>query len=226
MIKNGLQRRKKDTNNIPLQNSFSPLSSQSVVNEDSKNDVSIHDDVEINYTRITIIPMPADFYSHRRNIHINRHPERDIINYRSAETVNDNPEYSGIYKYTQTVCIFSDGIRKRIKIHEFNKYLKNKKAFKKCFYGADTKALHHYALHTLQTNKPEIVIINIGLNNIKKDKPITIAEDIISLATVCKSYGVQKVFVSGITPRYSYQTKINELKNILEGKQVEYGYFS
>ena len=91
--------------------------------------------------------------------------------------------------------------------------------------GADTKALHHYALHTLQTSKPEIVKINIGLNNIKKDKPITIAEDIISLATVCKSYGVQKVFVSGITPRYSYQTNINELNNILEGKQVEYGYF-
>ena len=138
---------------------------------------------------------------------MNRHPERDTINYHSAKTVNDNPEYSGIYKDTQTVCILSDSLCKRIKIHEFNKYLKNKKKPLKSVDGADTKALHHYGLHTLQTNKPEIGKINIGLNDIKKDKPITIAEDIISLATVCKSYGVQKVFLSEITPRYSYQTK-------------------
>ena len=67
-------------------------------------------------------------------------------------------------------------------------------------------ALHCYAPHTLQTNKPDIVIINVGLNNIKKDKPIAIAEDITSLAIACKSYGVEEVFVSSIYAHTTHNT--------------------
>ena len=58
----------------------------------------------------------------------------------------------------------------------------------------------------------------------KIDKPITSAEDLISLSEVCKTHGVRKVYISGIAPRHGYQTKIDELNNILEGKQVNYHY--
>ena len=81
----------------------------------------------------------------------------------------------------KSVCILSDSICKRIKINELNKYIKNKKAYKRGFDGADTKALHHYAIHTLTNNKPDIVIINIGSNSMRKDKPIWIADEIIKI---------------------------------------------
>ena len=124
----------------------------------------------------------------------------------------------------KSVCILSDSICKRIKINELNKYIKNKKAYKRCFDGADTKALLHYAIHTLKKNKPDIVILNIGSNNMRKDKPTSIADDIINIVSLCKSYGVKEIFVSGVTPRYGCQTKINELNSMLGIKQVESNY--
>ena len=71
----------------------------------------------------------------------------------------------------KTVCILSDSICKRIKINEFNKIFNNKKAYKRCFEGADTKALQHYVTHTINS-KPDIVIINVGSNNMRRDKPV------------------------------------------------------
>ena len=96
-----------------------------------------------------------------------------------------------ISKDGRKICILSDSICNRIKIHEFNKYIKNKKTYKLCFPGGDTKSIHHYALHALKKDKPDIVIINVGSNNMKIDKPITIAEDLISLTEVCKTHGVR-----------------------------------
>ena len=78
--------------------------------------------------------------------------------------------------------------------------------------------------HTLKKDKPDIVILDAGTNNMKTDKPITTAEDLISLSKVCKTHEVGKVYISGITPRHGYKTKIDVLDNILEGKQVNYHY--
>ena len=82
----------------------------------------------------------------------------------------------------------------------------------------------HYAIHTLTNNKPDIVIINISSNNTRKDKPISIANEIIKIVTLCKSYGVNEILVSGVTPRHGCQTRINELNTILEIKQDEFNY--
>ena len=97
------------------------------------------------------------------------------------------------------MCILSDSICKHIKLPEFNKQLNNKKAYKRCFDGGDTKALLHFALYVLENDKPDIVIINVGSNNMRKDKPVTVAEDIITLVDLCKKQGVGQTFVSAVT---------------------------
>ena len=73
-----------------------------------------------------------------------------------------------------------------------------------------------YAIHTLTNNKPNILIINIGSNNMRNE--------IIKIVTLCKSYGVNEILVSGVTPRHGCQTKIDELNTILEIKQDEFNY--
>ena len=127
------------------------------------------------------------------NVFVNHFPENNII--RNKKTIPGNSNYSSVIKDGKSVCILSDSICKRIKVNEFNKYLKNKKAYKRCFDGADTKALHHYAIHSLKYNKPDIVIINIGSNNMRKDKPILIAEEIINIVMLCKRYGVNEILL-------------------------------
>ena len=47
---------------------------------------------------------------------------------------------------------------------------------------------------------------------------------LITLVTLCKSYGVNEILVSGVTPRHRCQTKINEFNTILEIKQDEFNY--
>ena len=100
----------------------------------------------------------------------------------AIQSVPGNSNDHDISKDEKKVCILSDSICHRIKINEFNKHLKNKKAYKLCFPGGDTKGIHHYALHTFKKDKPGIVILNAGANNMKTDKPITTAEDLISLS--------------------------------------------
>ena len=87
-----------------------------------------------------------------------------------------------------------------------------------------TQEIHHRATHTLQNDKPDIIIINAGSNNIKTDKPVTILEDIANIVITCKKYGVTEVFVSSLTPRLGCQSKIDELNKLLYEKQREFEY--
>ena len=88
----------------------------------------------------------------------------------------------------------------------------------------NTQEIHHYAMHTLENDKPDIVIINAGSNDTRNEKPIVIAENIINIAILCKNYGVNQVFVPGITPRREYQTKIDDVNDLLRNKQHAFNY--
>ena len=132
------------------------------------------------------------------NVFTNKFPENDVIVFTNKMTVPVNSDYSSVIKDDKSVCILSDSICKRIKVNELNKYIKNKKAYKRCFDGADIKALH-YAIHTLTNNKPDIVIINISSNNMRRDKPISKADEIINIVTLCNSCGVHEILVRSNT---------------------------
>ena len=45
----------------------------------------------------------------------------------------------------------------------------------------------------------------------RNDKPISIEDEIIKIVTLCKSYGLNEILVSGVTPRLGCQTKMNEV---------------
>ena len=105
-------------------------------------------------------------------------------------------------------------------MNEFNYYVKIGRVFRKSFPGATAKELAHYAILPLKEDKPDIVIINIGTNNLNKLD----ATDIFKLIELCKSYRVDQVYVSGITHREQYVKKITEINNYLRGRQYANDY--
>ena len=136
------QRKKKRNNTVLLQNRFAPLFVPPVDANDYENDVTVHEDDIFDANIHTKSQMPT-IPSNRQTT--NKYPERDVMDYRTKITVPGNSDDRDISKDGRKICILSDSICNRIKIHEFNKYLKNKKAYKICFPGGDTKSIHHYA---------------------------------------------------------------------------------
>ena len=87
-----------------------------------------------------------------------------------------------------------------------------------------TSEIQHCAKYTLQNDKPDVVILNTGHNDIRNYKPEIIAEKIINLAALCKTSGVNDVIISAITPYQGFQTKVDHVNDILLNKQQEYNY--
>ena len=83
-----------------------------------------------------LIPIKSGLVKRNVNCFINQKPERDNMDYRRKNVVvPGNAEYGKKSSNDKNVCILSDNICKRKKIHEFNKYIRNKKAYKKCYPG-------------------------------------------------------------------------------------------
>ena len=74
-------------------------------------------------------------------------------------------------------------------MNEFNFYLKNGYAYRKTFPGDSVTDLARYCLVTLQEDKPEACIINIGSNNLRCDQPI------VNILNICHNHGVNDVCV-------------------------------
>ena len=113
-------------------------------------------------------------------------------------------------------------------MREFNSYLYNAYSYRKSFPGATVNELKHYCLLTLTEDSPDVVIIHVGTNNIKKDNPSQIAEGIFDVVNICKQFGVSSVFVSSITQRRNFQNDINNLNDILWSNELnkEYTYIN
>ena len=84
--------------------------------------------------------------------------------------------------------------------------------------------LLHYITETLSEEKPDEVIINVGTNALRKDDACKIAADIINIVHTCRQYGVNKVYVSAITPRPGLLSKIKQVNDILSVKSSLYDY--
>ena len=209
--------RKKKRNDVVLHNTFTPLSFQPIMDDENNGDNDASDYSGDNVSHVQAATKPKK----KSNVYVNQNPERDTKRYHNAKTIPGNSTYGDIVKDGKKVCILSDSICKRIILPKFNEHLRKKRAYKKCFDGANTKGLLHFASYVLENDKPDIVIINVGGNNMSKDKPIIVADDIMDIVHLCKMQGVEQTFVSGVTPKHGFQTKINELNRLLEGKQNE-----
>ena len=65
--------------------------------------------------------------------------------------------------------------------------------------GANSKQLDHCIIRTLVDNKPDVVLLCVGTNDIiSKSNDTELANNIINFGLNCKNHGVIKVFISSI----------------------------
>ena len=114
-----------------------------------------------------------------------------------------------------------------INIKEFNHFVKNGYAIKRSYSGSTTSDLQWHIIPTLVDQQPDSVIINIGTNNLTKKRNQTeedICNDIYKLVDQCKSHGVNEVYISGLTCRPNFQTKVNTINSILQRNADYHGF--
>ena len=177
---------------------------------DDNNVTKNHNNSQVNcnpiYTRPTVV--------------VNQKPGNDKLDYKNPTHVPGNSNYANLTKSGKKILILTDSICGRIRMKEFNVHVRNGYAYRKAFPGATPKELAHYCIPTLLEDKPDIVIINAGTNSLNKNDLFEIADDISNVANICRSYGMNDVYVLSITYRQQYQKLITDLNNILRSKQL------
>ena len=111
-----------------------------------------------------------------------------------------------------------------VKTNILNRALENKHSYKKVFPGATAADLNYYCVRTLEKDRPDISIIHGGTNRIGKDDAFEIAEEIVETVRTCKSYGCNKVFVSGIINRPDHSEEVVKLNKILYNWQFLHNF--
>lgn len=154
----------------------------------------------------------------------NKFPERDRKPYRTTKHVPGNSAYAAITQRGKKVAIISDSICGGMNMAKLNRELKNKHAYKRLFPGVTPDDLQYYCLRTLEKDKPDIAIINVGTNNIGKEDPFNIASEIIKVVKLCQERGCNKVYVSSIIHRPDYPDMVVQLNNILHQWQFHHDY--
>ena len=79
--------------------------------------------------------------------------------------------------------------------------------------------MEHHCELTLSDDKPDACVINIGSNNLGKDQPHEIANQIIRIVNKCHEHGVNKVYVSSILLRIGKDREMRGVYNILRTKR-------
>ena len=133
-----------------------------------------------------------------------------VANYNNAQTENPvvtvpgiRSSYSSSTKYGKKICVVCDSHIRRIKRNMFNNSLCEAKAHLKGFSGANTKPLDHFITLTLVEDRPGIVIIHIGSNDITHNTVNqidvkVIVNGIINTGKKFLSYGVKEMIISSI----------------------------
>ena len=111
--------------------------------------------------------------------------------------------YSSATKYGKKICVVGDSHIRRIKRNLFNNSLCEGKAHLNGFNGANIKRLDHFITPTLVEDRPDIVIIHIGSNDIthntvNQTDVKDIVNRIINIGKKCLSYGVKEVIILSV----------------------------
>ena len=114
-------------------------------------------------------------------------------------TIPGYSTYSGITKHGLKICVLGDSHIKNIKQNDFNKELHHGKAFFRSFIGANATQLCHYIIPTLVNDKPDVIVMHVGTNDILSHaNHENIAHSIINIGLDCKNNGVNEVLISSI----------------------------
>ena len=103
-------------------------------------------------------------------------------------------------KYNKKIGIIRDGHVDRIRKNLFNHLIGDNTDHISCFSRADTKHIPHFILPTLHEDKPNVIVLHIGSNDLtSKDTTIdiyVIVERIIGIGKTYKDYEAKEVIVS------------------------------
>ena len=161
---------------MELKNRFNYLytcDSNDGINNDEKDDV---DDIgNFNKTGRNI--------THRKKGQNKKIPRPQValnepVDYRNSYVSQDNNnptiipgqrQYASIVKNNRKVCVTGDTHLGRIKKKLFNDSVINRKSFVNVFSGVTVQRLNHFVEPMLVENKPDVVLIHVGCNNVTKD---------------------------------------------------------
>ena len=151
----------------------------------------------------------------RNGFVIDENPES---NYDKHQTMQENQFASPEKK----VLLVGDSLIKRVKSHEIKKHVaRNARFVVKSFPGATSEEINHYVEPALDNEKPDMVIIHTGTNdmyNRRSPKSIPdIANGIIKIGKKCRERGVKNIFISGIVFRRpkAASKKVFEINNLV-----------
>ena len=141
-----------------------------------------------------------------------KRPQVVVNNYpKNQKTFARLPVIPGKDKYSETVkakpepantLIFSDNIPKGIRMNDFNKLIKNRKAKMLNFPGVSSRQLLHYMNIHLEGIQVDTVVIHIGVNDLlnysNQSRIDSFMNNIICMVEKCRNYGAKNIFLSGI----------------------------
>ena len=149
-------------------------------------------------------------------------------NYNNAQienpvvTVPGNRSYSSTTKFGKKICVVGDSHIRRIKRNLFNNSLYGGKAHLNCFSGTNIKRLEHFITPNLVEDRPDVVIIHVGSNDITHNTVDQIdvkdiANRILNIGKKCLSYGVKEVIISSIFIKNQFKLTriIREVNDLL-----------
>ena len=114
-------------------------------------------------------------------------------------TIPGSSNYASISKNGRKILVVGDSHVKLIRRIDFNKELRNGKAYFRFLSGVTSKQLDHYIIPLLVDNKPDAVIIHVGTNDILYNASYEdIARNIIKIGSNCKIHGANDVLISSI----------------------------
>ena len=200
-----------NNNNIELSNRFNGLSQDKDNVDDSNKDVS-----DFNNNTDTL----SKKNKKRPNPVINLYPERDM----SYAKVSNFP------KRKKNIKVLCDSIPKGIRGREFSDCIDEGNAHIKSFPGSTVTQLNHYSMPTLWEEKPEIVILHAGINDLlsnneHKTPDDEIATEIMKIGKNCVVNGVEKVFISGIIYcKHIDGERIDRINKILKEQSLAHNF--
>lgn len=212
-----------DKFNLPLTNRYQVLTIDE--ESDALNKIVYNDDCNIitnscsNEKSIRGIKAGESTSNHSRR--------PDVINQDTKlKTVPGNSSYAKMTKQGKKICIFGASLLQPINMREFNKCLIDKHAVRNSFPGSTAAKLKYYMKPTIEDEKPDTVIINIGTNNITKSRQSAMetTNEIINIVDDCRKMGANTIFVSGLTTRNGYDRQVNAINELLWKNAGTYDY--
>ena len=185
---------------IQITNPFLPLQ----VSDENNHSNDEHEETDHNENKFAHKNYQS-IMNRRPQVVTNLHQDNDKQTWRQTtrKTVPGNSSYKDAVKYGRKTYIIGTSMVKGLRMREFNQQLHNSFAKLRPFPGASIKQLEYYAVPTLNDESPNRIIIHAGCNDVgdRNATPEEIAKKIEEFAMMCRSYGVNEIFISSLICR-------------------------